>query len=191
MTDFEATFVAMALWPYPLTPVERQRHRPFSASWQDTLDLLGRELKLMQASNVVLGCGMKQADIRKDGWPRANAAQPTFPGVEIGFDSDMLIDPLQRKGQTIVARYGGDVRAAQRATHPDAGGNAEDFAAVMASVEKKRLVYATDSCDRWQDNVRSIALGLEALRAVDRFGISREGQQYAGFRAALTTGVAR
>lgn len=45
----------------------------------------------------------------------------------------------------------------------------------------KRFVYATDVCKLWQHNVRSIALGLEALRAVDRFGITRRGEQYAGF----------
>src|SRR5690606_32992952 len=47
--------------------------------------------------------------------------------------------------------------------------------------EHGRLVYATDVCAFWQHNVRSIALGLEALRAVDRFGISQKGQQYAGW----------
>jgi hypothetical protein len=46
-----------------------------------------------------------------------------------------------------------------------------------------RLVYVTDTCSHWQDNVRSLALGLESLRAVDRFGISRRGEQYAGWRA--------
>jgi hypothetical protein len=51
-----------------------------------------------------------------------------------------------------------------------------------------RLVYATDSCDWWEHNVRSIALGLEALRAVDRFGITRRGEQYAGWKQ-LTAGV--
>jgi len=45
-----------------------------------------------------------------------------------------------------------------------------------------RLVYATDACTDWQDNVRSIALGLEALRAVDRYGVTRRGEQYAGWR---------
>lgn len=44
-----------------------------------------------------------------------------------------------------------------------------------------RLVYATDVCSYWQHNVRSIGLGLEALRAVDRYGITRRGEQYAGF----------
>jgi hypothetical protein len=53
-----------------------------------------------------------------------------------------------------------------------------------------RLVYATDVCELWEHNVRAIALGLEALRAVDRHGISQRGQQYAGFRA-LTPGSSR
>lgn len=52
-----------------------------------------------------------------------------------------------------------------------------------------RLSYATDSCEWWEHNVRSIALGLEALRAVDRFGITRRGEQYAGWRQ-LTAGPA-
>jgi hypothetical protein len=38
-----------------------------------------------------------------------------------------------------------------------------------------RLVYGTDTCELWQHNIRSIALGLEALRAVDRYGITRRG----------------
>jgi hypothetical protein len=45
------------------------------------------------------------------------------------------------------------------------------------------LVYATDSCAFWQHNVRSIALGLEALRAVDRYGVTKRGEQYTGWRA--------
>lgn len=72
----------------------------------------------------------------------------------------------------------------------DAGGDHADFVAIQAATDpSKRLVYATDCCDFWQHNVRSIALGLEALRAVDRYGISRRGEQYAGFRAALTAGA--
>lgn len=45
------------------------------------------------------------------------------------------------------------------------------------------LVYATDSCENWQHNVRSIALGLEALRAVDRYGVTKRGEQYTGWKA--------
>lgn len=53
-----------------------------------------------------------------------------------------------------------------------------------------RLVYATDVCTFWQHNIRSIALGLRALRDVDRFGIAATGQQYAGWRA-LPSGIGR
>lgn len=53
------------------------------------------------------------------------------------------------------------------------------------------LTYACDSYrgkwsddpPDWQINVRAIALGLEALRAVDRYGITERGEQYAGFKA--------
>lgn len=38
----------------------------------------------------------------------------------------------------------------------------------------------------WQANVRAIALGLEALRAVDRYGITRRAEQYRGWRALGT-----
>lgn len=40
-----------------------------------------------------------------------------------------------------------------------------------------------DSSQAWRDNLRAIALGLEALRKVDRYGISRDGEQYRGFNA--------
>lgn len=35
----------------------------------------------------------------------------------------------------------------------------------------------------WQCNVRAIALSMEALRAVDRYGVSKRGEQYRGWRA--------
>lgn len=49
-----------------------------------------------------------------------------------------------------------------------------------------RQTFATDQYLDWQDNVRAIALSLEALRAVERWGVSK-GRQYAGF-AQLTAG---
>lgn len=51
------------------------------------------------------------------------------------------------------------------------------------------LVYATDRFDArwrrqegWQVNLRAIALGMEALRKFERYGIADRGQQYAGYR---------
>ena len=42
--------------------------------------------------------------------------------------------------------------------------------------------WSSDPPD-WQINLRAIALGLEALRKVERYGIAERGQQYAGFGA--------
>lgn len=45
------------------------------------------------------------------------------------------------------------------------------------------LRYATNVYGHWHDNLRAIALGLEALRKVDRYGITDRKEQYRGFRA--------
>lgn len=80
-------------------------------------------------------------------------------------------------------RLDGLPRADRRAQSP----------AVVFSFEATRvpgspqLRYEVGSYSDWQDNVRAIALGLEALRAVDRYGVTRRGEQYAGWRQ-LTVG---
>lgn len=65
------------------------------------------------------------------------------------------------------------------------------------------LTYATDvyhgqrwspsghepAVSEWQANLRAVALGLQALRAVDRYGITRSGEQYTGWKA-LPSGLA-
>ena len=131
----DARFRPVPVWPHEPTRSRRSRWT-FKASWANTLDLLNRELRNLNAKNVVIGCGLREQDIRNDGWPRSNAREPVHPGVEVSFDT----------------KHG-------------------------------RLVYGTDVCERWEHNVRAIALGLEALRAVDRHGITRHGEQYAGFKA--------
>lgn len=72
-------------------------------------------------------------------------------------------------------RRDGMIRANARPGHPG----------VKISFESKfgSLTYATDAYDHWQANVRAIALGLEALRAVDRYGITKTGEQYRGWSA--------
>lgn len=80
-------------------------------------------------------------------------------------------------------RLDGTIRARARAASP----------AVIVSFTTKRhgpLMYRCDRYepayynqpDGWQQNVRAIALTLQALRAVDRYGATRSGEQYAGWR---------
>jgi hypothetical protein len=53
------------------------------------------------------------------------------------------------------------------------------------------LRYATDTYTDWRANLRAITLALEALRAVDRYGVSKRGEQYRGWTAITAGGAAR
>lgn len=47
---------------------------------------------------------------------------------------------------------------------------------------RARLVFHTDAYGTLAGNLHAIGLGLEALRAVDRYGITSTAEQYAGFQ---------
>lgn len=49
------------------------------------------------------------------------------------------------------------------------------------------LMYEAGEYAHWTDNVRALALSLEALRGVNRWGCATRGEQYAGWKA-LTAG---
>lgn len=132
----DVRFHPLPTWPERSTPAEERKSGTFKAGWNDTLDLLDRELRHLDARDIVIQAGLQPADIRVDGWPRANARQPVHPGVIVSFAS----------------KHG-------------------------------PLRYATDVFEVWHHNVRAIALGLEALRKVDRYGISQRGEQYTGWKA--------
>lgn len=63
------------------------------------------------------------------------------------------------------------------------------FPGVRVSLDSRHgpLTYATDAYDGWKANVRAVALALEALRAVDRYGVSKSGEQYRGWSALPAT----
>lgn len=66
------------------------------------------------------------------------------------------------------------------------------FPGVAVTLDSRHgpLRYATDAYEQrwqggltsWQANVRAIALSLEALRAVDRYGVTNRGEQYTGWK---------
>lgn len=127
----------MHTWVGEQTKAHRRRGRyTFSAKYQDTLDRLYYELSKLGAKEVVIEADFREQDIKLDGFPRANARVPSFPGVRIAFDS----------------KHGS-------------------------------LVYQCDTHEFWQHNIRAIALGLAALRSVDRYGITHQAEQYTGFKA--------
>lgn len=79
-------------------------------------------------------------------------------------------------------RVDGLPRANARALSP---GVRLSFTASRVS-DSPALRYTVGTFDDWQDNVRAIALGLQALRAVDRYGVTRRGEQYAGWKQLAT-----
>ena len=70
-------------------------------------------------------------------------------------------------------------------SRPRAGAPAPDFPGVRVVFDSRHgpLVYETDAFDGWQANVRAIALALESLRQVDRYGVTHAAEQYKGWRA--------
>lgn len=98
---------------------------------------------------------------------------------------DLLYREVEKLGgRNVVLGAGFRERDLRLDGMPRAGAREPMHPGVEISFDSRhgRLVYATDVCVRWEHNVRSIALGLEALRAVDRYGITRRGEQYAGWK---------
>ncbi len=47
----------------------------------------------------------------------------------------------------------------------------------------QQISMPCDKFTKWEDNFRAIALSLEALRMVDRYGVTQNGEQYRGWEA--------
>ncbi|ROS62176.1 hypothetical protein EDF38_1279 [Frigoribacterium sp. PhB160] len=133
-------------WPGALTPSAARKFAPFKTNEIDsyrrrstplssTLELLDRELRMIDGRDVELLVAIAPEQFRLDGQPRAQA-KAEHPGVILSLRS--------RHGQ---------------------------------------LSYPCDTFTTWQDNLRAIALALEALRKVDRYGVTSHGEQYRGFLA--------
>lgn len=77
-------------------------------------------------------------------------------------------------GQSI--RLDGGLRAGTRPTEPG-------VILSFTTTKHGAMRFACDRFTTWEENLRAIALGMEALRKVERYGITSDGQQYAGFKA--------
>lgn len=88
---------------------------------------------------------------------------------------------VQMMVDTSQIRLDGGLRAA---TRPDSPG------IVLSFTTKKHgaMRFVCDRFTKWEDNLRAVALGMEALRKIDRYGITSDGEQYRGFQA-LTAGA--
>jgi hypothetical protein len=104
----------------------------------------------------------------------------------LGYETEHLgaeLVVIQVDVREMDLRKDGMLKARAQVGHPGA--------AVSFESRFGPLRYATDRYEPrwsgdppgWQANTRAIALALEALRAVDRYGITRSGEQYRGWSA--------
>lgn len=127
-----------------------------------------------------------------EGWPRSSPKWSPFKATYA--DTLQLLDrELEALGATSVTlqvdadesqiRLDGQLRS-------DARVHNQGVILTIETPSHGTLVYACDEFEspgyrgkpHWHENLRAIALGLEALRKVERYGIANRGQQYAGYR---------
>jgi len=131
-----------------------------------------------------------------DEWPRKRATSFERSPFETRFSEttkllEREIGHLKpRVGSVIIStfhrpseiRKDGMLRAETRM--PDYPGVIVEFDS--NDTKQKRYVKIQFVCDKfkdWKANVRAIALGMEALRKVERYGITSAQEQYEGFKA--------
>lgn len=141
------------------------QHEPsrFTVRYSDVLELLERELYYLDAKDVVLEVDVDERQIRLDGLLRSDAKAKS-PGIRLAFESN--VGPLVYATDAFVR-----------------GGT---WAYVGAGDDRRRRDTMAQA---WQHNLYAIAKSLEALRMVDRYGVTKRGEQYTGFKA-LPSGTA-
>jgi len=112
-----------------------------------------------------------------DSTPSATLSLLTRELRELGAKNPTLLIALRPED----FRLDGLPRAGRVAAHPG----------IVLSFDSKHgpLSYPCDTFTRWEDNLRAIALALEALRKVDRYGVTKRGEQYRGFLALEATAM--
>jgi hypothetical protein len=125
-----------------LRPAAQRVPSQFKVTWSQALELLERELDIIDGRELVIEIDVREQDLRLDGMLRANA-RADQPAVIVAFES--------KHGPLL---YRSDQYAQQWSSR----------------------------MEDWQHNVYAVAKTLEALRAVDRYGAARSGEQYRGYR---------
>lgn len=125
-------FVAME--NMPPVPDGGYQSSQFNSTLSSTIELLKKELRLINASDELVQLSCEAGQIRRDGWPRSDC----------------------------------------RASPP---------VAVTFSLKDRSVTMPCNTYSNWHCNLRAIALSLQALRAVDRYGVSSNGEQYRGWTA--------
>lgn len=146
------SFRPIEKWPREMT--SSRRRAPFKSGYSSTIALLLRELRMFGYAN---SCTVQSVVLQL-------AMQ----------ESDFKLDGMPR--------------ANAKASHPGVivsfEANKSSYNRTNHKTEHRVTPYAfpCDSFTTWEQNLRAISLALEALRKVDRYGVTKHSEQYTGWR---------
>ncbi len=120
-------------------------------------------------------------------WPHQPCRSRKYSPFRAGYsDTLQLLDRelrhlrakhivIQADCDASMVRIDGQLRSGARLRGPG----------VIVSFEspKGAMSFPCDTYTDWQANIRAIAMSLEALRAVDRYGVTQKAEQYRGWTA--------
>ncbi len=128
-------------------------------------------------------------------WPRAFAQDQRPSQFSSTYSSTLQL--LEKELNFIDARHvvielavpsdqirnDGLPRSTARPTHPGVIVSFDLPCYINGKWATRPLNMPCDSFTKWQDNLRAIALTLEALRKINRYGVTQGGEQYKGWAA--------
>jgi hypothetical protein len=104
----------------------------------------------------------------------------------LGYEAEQLgaeLVVIQVDVQEGDLRRDGALKSRARVGHPGAAVSFQSRFGPLRYVPDRYALRWSGDPPGWQANVRAIALALQALRAVDRYGVSSRGEQYRGWSA--------
>lgn len=122
-------------------------------------------------------------------WPRARTTDRRQSQFKADYAStiSLLERELWQVGANRVTMYAAIApREVRLDGLPRSDAKATDPAVMLTFETRHGPVHlACDTYTDWKSNLRAIALTLEHLRAVERYGATKPGQQYKGYRPEL------
>jgi hypothetical protein len=120
-------------------------------------------------------------------WPGKKT--PTYNRKRAPFKAGYprTLDDLEREinhlsGKSVVIQAEFETRDIRNDGWPRSSARAKGPGVVVSfQTPQGPLSFPCDTYDAWEDNLRAIALSLEALRAVNRYGVTKHSEQYKGF----------
>lgn len=120
-------------------------------------------------------------------WPGKRT--PSYSRRQAPFKAgyQKTLDGLEREighlnGKSVVIQIALESRDIRNDGWPRSSARPKEPGVVVSFVTSKGpLSFPCDTYNAWEDNLRAITLSLEALRAVDRYGVTKHSEQYKGF----------